>query len=419
MGWMPSGSVAGDTVGPLAVVVAERSVRHAAGHQHHQHGPGHADLGEPPAQRIPLDHRGRAPPPAGRHAGRRPRAQHDRRWFRRRDGRRLGRGGVAGGLHHLAQERHLSAPAGSRAGGRGLGCRRRREQPVQQFPGGGPVLRVLGERVTHQAAHRLGQTGEVRRLGEDPHHGAGRRIGAERGAPGGRVRHHGAPGEDVRGRAEPGLRLRLEPLRRHVRDRPDHVVGAGVVAGRLERPGDAEVDHLDAAQGEQHIAGLEVAVDHARAVDRGERGGDADRHAVQVGRGERTVLADHIGQIGSVDEFDHQVRRVVVGIRVEHLGGAERRHLPGPVHLAAEAAPEAVVAGVLGADHLDRDLAPVAVPPAQVDRAHAAFAEAGDEGVRTRPGGVVRVEWRSHIGVHEAHRRGQIGGHVTAPTRRA
>jgi hypothetical protein len=114
-------------------------------------------------------------------------------------------------------------------------------------------------------------------------------------------------------------------------------------AGRLEGPGDAEVDHLGAAGREQHVARLEVAVDHAGAVDRGQRGGHPDRDAVQVGRGERAALLDHLGEAGPVHVLDDQVRLLVVGVGVEHLGGAERRHLPGPVDLAAEPAPELVV----------------------------------------------------------------------------
>jgi hypothetical protein len=56
------------------------------------------------------------------------------------------------------------------------------------------------------------------------------------------------------------------------------VPGPGVLAGGLERPRDAEVDHLGAARREQHVLRLEVPVDHAGAVDAGQRGGHTDRY---------------------------------------------------------------------------------------------------------------------------------------------
>ena len=64
------------------------------------------------------------------------------------------------------------------------------------------------------------------------------------------------------------------------------------------------------------------------------------------------------GEGGPVDVLDDQVGVLVVGVGVEHLGGAERRHLPGPVHLAAEPAAELVVGRQVGAHHLDRDQHP-------------------------------------------------------------
>jgi hypothetical protein len=191
------------------------------------------------------------------------------------------------------------------------------------------------------------------------------------------------------------------------------VIGPGVVAGRLQRAGDAEVDDLDAAQCEQHVPGLEVPMDHTGAVDRGQRGGDAHRRTVQVCQGQRPVLMHHVGEIRPVDVLHHQVRRIVVGIGVQYLGGAERRHLAGPVDLAAEAPPEPVVAGVLGADHLDRHR-----PPARILRevhgAHAALAQTADERVRTQPGGVVGKEGCSHVGSARPIVGGKIGWHVTA-----
>jgi hypothetical protein len=42
-----------------------------------------------------------------------------------------------------------------------------------------------------------------------------------------------------------------------------------VTAVALQGPGDAEVDHPRAVKGQQHVRGLEVAVDQVAAVDPG------------------------------------------------------------------------------------------------------------------------------------------------------
>jgi hypothetical protein len=132
-------------------------------------------------------------------------------------------------------------------------------------------------------------------------------------------------------------------------------------------------------------------VDHPGAVDGGQRGGHPDRDTVQIGRGERPALLDDLGQAGPVDVLDHQVGLLVVGVGVEHLGGAERRHLPRPGHLAAEPAAELVVGGQVGAHHLDRDQhAPGGA--AQVDGAHAALAEPADELICSEGTGVPRAQ---------------------------
>jgi len=58
----------------------------------------------------------------------------------------------------------------------------------------------------------------------------------------------------------------------------------------VERPGDAEVDDARAAERQQHVGRLQVAVHHPGGVDRRERRGDTDRHAVQ-GRGRQRAAA--------------------------------------------------------------------------------------------------------------------------------
>ena len=87
--------------------------------------------------------------------------------------------------------------------------------------------------------------------------------------------------------------------------------------------------------------------------------------------GGSTALGDHLGQARAVHVLHHQVRLLVVGVGVEHLGGAERRHLAHPVDLAAEPAAELLVGRQVGAHHLHRDQRAGRVP-GQVHGAHAA-----------------------------------------------
>ena len=290
--------------------------------------------------------------------------------------------GGLGGSPHVGEHRRAArcpGPAG--------------EEQIEELLGGRPLDRVLGQRQRDHAGQRLRQAVEDRRRGEDAGGGRHRDVTGERCAAGARVRHHRTPREDVGRRGDVPVGGRVEALGRHVRQGADHLLGARVMAGRLQRPGDAEVDHLGDPEGEQYVARLEIAVDHPGAVDGGQRGRHPDRHAVQAAPGQRALLLDHLRQAGAVDVFDHQIGRVVVGVGVEHLGGAERRHLAGPVDLAAEPGPETLVGRELGPDHLDRDRSPVGIA-SQVDRAHAALADPGHHPVATedaRVGGKQRA----------------------------
>jgi hypothetical protein len=155
----------------------------------------------------------------------------------------------------------------------------------------------------------------------------------------------------------------VEPFRGHVGDGAHQAARPGEGGGVDVGAGDAEVDDLGASVGQQDVAGFQVAVDHVGVVDRGQRGGHADGDAAKVGRSERAVTVDDVGEAGAVDIFDDQVRRVVVGIGVDHLGGAERRDLLGEADLGAETATVRVVSREVSADDLDRDGRPTTDRP--------------------------------------------------------
>src|SRR5690606_21803273 len=121
-------------------------------------------------------------------------------------------------------------------------------------------------------------------------------------------------------------------------------------------PGDAEVDHLGADRGEQHVGGLEVAVDDAGAVDRGERRGDPHGQAVQGAAGHRPVGLDGLGQVGAGDVLGDDEERLALQAGVEHAGGGEPGDAAGGGDLPGETAPEVLVVGEVGVDQFHRDL---------------------------------------------------------------
>nr|BFE82311.1 hypothetical protein GCM10020093_049120 [Planobispora longispora] len=123
-----------------------------------------------------------------------------------------------------------------------------------------------------------------------------------------------------------------------------------------------------------------------RAVDRGQRGGHADRQRVEAGTAERAARADGLLQVGAGHELGDDVELVAVERRVQHRGGAEPPDPPGGVGLAAEAHPELLVLAVLRIDHLDGDLLLVG-GLAEVDGAHAAPAQPAEHSVLSDLGG--------------------------------
>ncbi len=121
-------------------------------------------------------------------------------------------------------------------------------------------------------------------------------------------------------------------------------------------------------------------MDHSRPVDRVKRGGDPDRERLQVGAGQRPLLAYGPRQVGSLDVLGDEVGDAVLDPGVEHGSGAEPGHPARRRDLAIEAPPEGRVAGQLRMNHLHGGQTPRR-GRGEVHHAHAALAQLTPEHV--------------------------------------
>jgi hypothetical protein len=182
-----------------------------------------------------------------------------------------------------------------------------------------------------------------------------------------------AEAEDVGRR---GDRLPGCLLGRDVLERPEERAGAG--QGRaLVEVSDAEVDHLQALPGQDHVRRLQVPVHQALGVDAGQGLPDPGRHHEDLGRGQRTVPADVLAQRRPVDEPGGHPRHRAPHIGVHDLRGVEAVHPPDGVHLPGEAFPEVRVVRQVLVDRLHRDQ-PTRRRTSLVHSAHTARAETSE-----------------------------------------
>ena len=188
------------------------------------------------------------------------------------------------------------------------------------------------------------------------------------------------------GRVDVGARVGLavdHELGGEVGDRADqHAAGGGVLGLGVDRAGQAEVGDLDpAVVGQQHVLGLDVAVQDPGVVGGRERAEHRLDHRQRLGRRHRGFLADQVAQGQAGDVLHHQEQRAVVVAGVEDgdhvvVGQPGRR-----AGLALEAAYELVVVGQALVHHLDRHRAVQAQVGGLVDGGHPAAGDLGAHAV--------------------------------------
>ncbi len=93
------------------------------------------------------------------------------------------------------------------------------------------------------------------------------------------------------------------------------------------------------------------------------------------------VVRHHGGQVGPGDVLGRDPGHRGLGVGVEHGRRPGAAHPPGGRHLTGEAPAELRVLCVLVLDDLDRD-GPPGRGTAQIDQAHSAGTQAGDQAVR-------------------------------------
>lgn len=164
----------------------------------------------------------------------------------------------------------------------------------------------------------------------------GGRVRAERRLAGQQLVDDTAEGVHVRrgiGRAAES------PLGGQVQTRADDVPGRRQRRrGIVDELGDAEVPDLHRPVGVQHqVAGLDVAVDDALPVRRGQTGGGLARDVGDLLGVDRLLGLQQVPEAPALDQFHHQVEAVLPGTEVEHrhqVGVAQTR---GRLRLQAEA----------------------------------------------------------------------------------
>ena len=187
---------------------------------------------------------------------------------------------------------------------------------------------------------------------------------------------------------------------------------------RLSQPGgvtglgDAEVDHDGAVVGEHHVARLQVAVHHARRVDRGQGLGHAVGQPAQALAGQRAAGAHHLIQRGPGHEARDDVRVLAGHVGVQDLGDVRAADPAHRLDLAGQPPARVRPLGAVRMEHLDRHRA--AFPIAgEVHYPHAAFPEAVLKAVRAEsPRQVVR---RRHRGFQSTKQIACCGANEMLP----
>ena len=176
-----------------------------------------------------------------------------------------------------------------------------------------------------------------------------------------------------------------------------HAVGGRGVRGH--GAGEAEVGDLDLATvGDQHVLGLEVAVDDAGLVGGCDGCDHRDQQVERPLRLHRGLAGDQVAQRRALDVLHDHVGPAVVVALVEDGDHVGVREAGGGAGFAVEAAGEVLVAAEVVVHHLHRDGAGEAAVGGEVDGGHAAAGELAEDLVPA-------VEQVPHEGVAVAHGR--------------
>ena len=162
-----------------------------------------------------------------------------------------------------------------------------------------------------------------------------------------------------------------------------------VIVGRLDQ---AEVDQLGlvvereefrAAGGalDQHVLGLDVAMDQARgAVDVGQALGELADHGQHVLLGQRAEFLEQRGQARAGHVLHRQVVGLALSPALEDVGQVGMAQADQGLGLAVEAVEELAVPGQTHADHLERALLAAGEVDSEKDGAHATGAQFAQDG---------------------------------------
>ena len=255
-----------------------------------------------------------------------------------------------------------------------------RDHLVHRLPArGGVGLQTPGdERVEPLGNRRIAQSQCRRRAPHPLHQFRDRRARAAVAAAGQHVVQNQPERVDV-GALVDGLALRL--FRRHVLDRADDGSGDRHADARARRRSrDAEVHDERAVFVIQHdVGGLEIAMDDAGLVCRGETGGNVPGDLEHSIEGQPPLLFQDGRQIRSVHVRHRDVGDAVDLAQIVNADDVAMRDLPGEQQFALEALLERLrlfrIRSRFWSDHLDGNRHLERLVPGLVDRAHAALAE--------------------------------------------
>ncbi len=186
-------------------------------------------------------------------------------------------------------------------------------------------------------------------------------------------------------RAVVHVRVPTRLFGRHVRRRPEHGARPRELGGRPRdvaghHARDAEVEHLDdllvLVVRQEDVVGLEVAVDDAAGVHRGEGAKERDAHPHDLLDGQPVEPLHTLGE-GLARQVLHDEVRATgrILVVVQHVDDAAARHRRRGPRFLVEATQDVRVGGQARQEHLDRHATAHGDVHGLEDRSHAADPE--------------------------------------------